>query len=438
MSGATGNEGGAAARGLRALGEDPRLRELGTYVPPLSLVRAFGVERNEVAHSRVLARLLDPGRHRQAGAALRSLLRATAEGADLDEETADVLRAVAEAPWTRVAVHRERMHIDVIVEISSARGTVVLGIENKIDAGERPEQLARYQAALARAYPGWTAVLAFLTPTGRDPTTALEGTAVPVVALDYGAFLSAAGEARRRAASGSRDERALLEFEDHLREAILREPGEDDARALARGLWREHGRALRFVAENRPRLSDIRDEYVSLLVSRYPDARFDYYPGRGANVREIKMNLRSWDERGFPFTFMLETNGEDGKPRVRALIWRESYQERSDALAAWAFRTNDMEGLAIEGSFPASAAGAGTRSSRKTTTRRTRCWSRTPSTGRPLGRPSTPWWSSSNSCDRTSRELERIVYGVRARQAPDRTSQPERFDPSVRLHTRTS
>lgn len=221
-----GDGGAATDRELRALAEDPRLAELGRYVPPLSLVCAFGVARNEVAHSRVLARLLDPGRHRQAGAALGSLLRATAESPGLDEETADVLREVARASWTRVAVHRERMHIDVVVEISSVPETVVLGIENKIDAPERPDQLARYQAALARAYPGATAVLAFLTPTGRRPTTALEGAAVPVVALDYGAILSAVGEARGQAPSGGRDERALLEFEDHVREGILGEPRE--------------------------------------------------------------------------------------------------------------------------------------------------------------------------------------------------------------------
>lgn len=340
------------ARALRDLAEDPRLRELGDYVPPLSLLGAFGVERNEVAHSRALARLLDPGRHRQAGAALGSLLREVAGRPGLDGGTADALRHIAGAPWTRVTVHTERMRIDVVVEVSSARGTAVLGIENKIDAPEGSEQLARYQDALARAYPGGTSVLAFLTPTGRGHSTALEGTTVPVVTLGYDAVLRAAGEARSRAPSGGRDGRVLMEFCDHVREDILGEPGEDDARALARGLWRAHGRALRFVGENRPRLADIRDEYVGLVAARYPDARFDYYPGRGRNIREIKTNLSSFDERGFPFTFMLGTNAEDGRPRVRALIWRESYQERADALAEWAVRTAHMEGPAIDGNFP--------------------------------------------------------------------------------------
>ena len=104
---------------------------------------------------------------------------------------------------------------------------------------------------------------------------------------------------------------------------------------------------MRFAVEHRPRLSDVREEYVRLLSVRYPDTYFEYYPGGRANLREIKMNLRSWDERGFPFTFMLETNGRDGEPRVRTLIWRESYEEHADSLAAWARRANAALGEPI-------------------------------------------------------------------------------------------
>ena len=337
---------------IEALRDDPRLAKLGRYVSPLSLLSAFGIERNEVAHSRALARLLDPGRHRQAGAALGLLLREVAGRPGLGGRTVGALRAAADGPRTRVAVHTERMLIDVVVEISFASQTVVLGVENKIDAGEGTEQLARYQDALARAYPGWTAVLAFLTPTGREPTTADPCAPVPVVALGWDAVLRAAGEARELAPPGSRDGRALSEFEDHVREDILGEGGDGDAKALARGLWREHGRALRFALENRPRLADIREEYVGLLSSRYPDAGFQYYPGGRTNLREIKMTLGAFEERGFPFTFMLETNGQDGRPRVRALMWKESYRRHEDSLAAWGVRTARMEGRAIDGNFP--------------------------------------------------------------------------------------
>jgi PD-(D/E)XK nuclease superfamily len=43
-----------------------------------------------------------------------------------------------------VTVHREFFFIGV-VEITTAQDAAVIGIENKIDAGEQPQQIARYQ-----------------------------------------------------------------------------------------------------------------------------------------------------------------------------------------------------------------------------------------------------------------------------------------------------
>ena len=148
---------GSDVEALRALEADPRFGELNDYVPPLSLVRAFGVARDEVAHSRVLARLLDPRRHRGAVVVLGALLRELADRPSVDEHFADMLRTAAAAGlFERVAVHRERLLIDVVVEVVSPVVDLVVGIENKTDAGEQTEQIARYQAALARAYPGRT------------------------------------------------------------------------------------------------------------------------------------------------------------------------------------------------------------------------------------------------------------------------------------------
>lgn len=322
---------------LRALEADPRFRELDDYVSPLSLARAFGVARDEVAHSRVLARLLDPRRNRGAGFVLAALLREMAARPGVDEPLAGRLREAAEGPLEGVAVHRERLLIDVVVEATSPRGDLVVGIENKIDAGEQHRQIARHQASLSRAYPGRTAVVAFLTPTGRGPATARADGPVPCVTLGYDAVLRAVGEARGRAEPGSRDERVLTELEEHIGEDILGEAGE--AEALARGLWRTHGRALRLALEHRPRLGDIREEYVALLGERFEDAHFVFFPEKRGDLSEIKMNLGSWEERGFPFTFMLHTrNGR--RPHARVLIWRQRYEKRAGSLASWARRVN--------------------------------------------------------------------------------------------------
>ncbi len=185
-------EGRAA---LEALAADPRLGALGRHVPPLSLPRAFGVERDEVRHSRVLAELLDPGRHSGAGGLLRFLLREVSvrlgDGPCEDDRGGSggipaALGRIAGAPFGRISVRRESMFIDVVLEVSGPGGGVVIGIENKVDAGEQPEQIARYQATLARAYPGRAAAVVFLTPTGRAPATAVADSPVPAVALGYG------------------------------------------------------------------------------------------------------------------------------------------------------------------------------------------------------------------------------------------------------------
>lgn len=46
---------GADHEALQDLEADPRFGELNDYVPPLALVRAFGVSRDEVAHSGMLS-----------------------------------------------------------------------------------------------------------------------------------------------------------------------------------------------------------------------------------------------------------------------------------------------------------------------------------------------------------------------------------------------
>ena len=144
---------------VRALSADERLTKLERYVPPLSVARAFGVGRDEVAHSRVLAELLDPTRHAGALEMVRSLLREIAsrigQGAAIGgfRDTADELGRIADGPLERVAVRRESMLIDVVVEVSGPAGVAVIGLENKVDAGEQLDQIARYQTTLERAYP---------------------------------------------------------------------------------------------------------------------------------------------------------------------------------------------------------------------------------------------------------------------------------------------
>lgn len=333
---------------LRVLLDDQKLEDLNGHVSSLALIRVLGVARDEVVHSRLLAALLDPRRNRSATIMLRALLRGIVSYPRLERGVAERLRVISEAPWERVAVRRELFFIDVVVEITSAEGSAVIGIENKIDAGEQPQQISRYQKDLRRAYPDRTAVMIFLTPTGREPTTHHLDSEVPVVAVSYALILAVVKKALQRAPIGSRDEHALAEVAAHLEEDIL---GNPEVRKLVRELWRTHGRALQLALEHRPRLNDIRETYIHLMEKRYgEDAYFYYYPEKRGDLREIKMGLSSFDDNGLPFTFMLRVDDE-GRPNVRVLIWRDSYRSHARSLAAWAQRVNISAGTMIDEGF---------------------------------------------------------------------------------------
>ena len=177
---------------LRRLRFDPRLANLGSYVPSLSLFRLFGMVRDEVAHSRMLASLLDSRRHRNHELILRPFLHEIGLALDkANSPDAASVHRVSEAPMSRVAVRRELFRIDIVVEIDSPDGDMVLGIENKIDADEQPRHIARYQRALSRGYPNRTAVMVFLCPDARAPITASPSSKVPVAEIGYRSVVSA-------------------------------------------------------------------------------------------------------------------------------------------------------------------------------------------------------------------------------------------------------
>jgi hypothetical protein len=331
---------------LDHLALDPLLAVLDTYTPRLVLPRALGVEHREVAHSRLLATLVDPRQHRQASKVLTSILEHVI--GSLQEsysKLAGEIREIGQSAWNRVEVHRELFRVDLVVVINASPGQIVLGIENKIKATERPRQLADYQKALLRAFPDARRVLLLLTPTGRRPSTADPTSPVPCVAMGYDVVKAALKEASWEA--DDVDAAALLHLCVHIQEDIMAEP---EIREIVRKLWRAHPRAMQLAILHRPNIADIRDRYRALLSERLPDAvQFTEYPGRG-NLREIKMMFANWANIGFPFTFMFHTD-EAGMAYVRTLIHEHAFAQHRDALTAWARRVNATEGHLLDEQF---------------------------------------------------------------------------------------
>ncbi len=334
-------------RALSELREDTLFQEIDRFVPALQIVRALGVERNEVVHSRLIANLLDPDQHQGAEIMLRSLLRSLLDRGYLTDKPAKLMEEVVGEPWTSVSVETEFQFIDVVVRITTLRRRMAVGIENKIEAGEGYEQLGRYQAVLEDAFPLQMPVLLFLTPTGREPTTALSGSSVPAISVGYDLILEAVEEVLRSAGLRSSDRQALEMIAEHIREDIL--GAETEVVALVRELWRNHGKALRLAMEHRPRLEDVQDRYQALVRERFgDDARYDYWRVKG-ELREIKMYLSSWWEARYPFEFMLYTT--DGLPAVRLLVKQNEYGSRAESLRRWARGVNANDPALIDEEF---------------------------------------------------------------------------------------
>ena len=135
--------------------------------PDHNLIRLLGLERSEVGlHSCYLADLLNPfGSHGQGGLFLQRFLDILAEHVP---ELSLLVNGAAEntSPWDWI-VNRERERIDIAVR--NRRLGLLIFIENKFDAGEQDQQLARYRARLDRQSDYQYRLLLYLSPQAHGP-----------------------------------------------------------------------------------------------------------------------------------------------------------------------------------------------------------------------------------------------------------------------------
>jgi hypothetical protein len=169
-----------------------------------------GLRRDELRNSAVLAWFLDPsGGHGLGDSALRAVLQKVAQCVPLMPNSASqaCLVTVEDSPDGLRA-----SRVDVAIDDP---GRFFLGIEVKIDAPEQPGQVERYcSVAEARACDGRPWAVAFLTPTGRMPTTA--GRARNVITISWAEIAAAL---RTAAAGKSRNGRSGVAY--HLAKSFV-------------------------------------------------------------------------------------------------------------------------------------------------------------------------------------------------------------------------
>jgi hypothetical protein len=153
------------------LAEEEGLRRAGRWTRgPEDLLSLIGEARRELAHSALLAWLLDPeGRHQVGTRLLERLLRGTWPDGNFED-----LHRV----WVEREVTQGDARADIVI---FGRGFTIV-IENKVNAPEGPMQCERLYQGFARD----TGVLfAFLTPDGRAPRSAGAEAQVAFKAISY-------------------------------------------------------------------------------------------------------------------------------------------------------------------------------------------------------------------------------------------------------------
>ncbi|MCA9995627.1 MAG: PD-(D/E)XK nuclease family protein [Anaerolineales bacterium] len=143
--------------------------------PSFNIFNILGVARREVGtHSRFLATLFDPkGVHGQQTLFLKAFLEYCQK--HLSEFPWETTNSLESSDWNIQTERRISQYgnLDIVIECPSLGFICV--IENKVDAGEQPQQVARYRQWLdkqEKEYP--FSALLYLTPTGSQSHTSGE------------------------------------------------------------------------------------------------------------------------------------------------------------------------------------------------------------------------------------------------------------------------
>lgn len=145
---------------------------------PFNPFEVMDVSKNEILHSKVLEWLLNDYEFSKRLLAWIASKLGKPEWKNINFSEPEVCREYADP---------EAGRIDVLAHFQSQSINLVVGIEVKINAGERPKQISDYQDLLLKDYADTQEkVIVFLTPEGRPPETADEEHVVRVLEMSWG------------------------------------------------------------------------------------------------------------------------------------------------------------------------------------------------------------------------------------------------------------
>jgi hypothetical protein len=220
--------------------ENDDLTELEALIGRFNIFDALKIARAEIRHSNFLGWLLDPNEsHGQGSLFLKALLMDLLKDAPADLRPLSPVELDGEE-LRGVEIRREWQNIDLLIICEQPR--FLVAIENKIDTGEHDNQLQRYKATLAQAFPSTKSLFVFLTEDGSEPS---DDDWVPYTYADLYRVLDRCRRLNAGAIGGD-----ILVFLDHyLRLIGSRFMNDEKIDALCQRIYRNHRQALTLIFE---------------------------------------------------------------------------------------------------------------------------------------------------------------------------------------------
>jgi len=315
--------------------ETPELQRLAATPDTSSVLDLLQDLIDERAFTRIIAYFLESNEsHGLGDYFLKSILRVV--GTTL--KPYERLHSTAISEWKTF----DNNFLDTLVVVhESALGQpgdikFVVGLENKIFASEREEQLSDYQKALTRSYPQAKRLLLFLTPDGRAGATADSGSrrSCPVRQLSYHNLVQIAESAVARAATP--DIKLLLRsIPRFVKKYIISEyKVEGSMQELLKKINRspKKKKALAVIAKNifLPNIRNLIYEYIiRMLQEKHPGAYVEWhYPRRTPSPNEFNIAFADLYRAGLGVYYQLWRRDSSSPFGIRIMAWCEKPRHR--------------------------------------------------------------------------------------------------------------
>ena len=278
------------------------LEKLNIKPRKINILNSIGLERDEITYSDLLSKILkmDVGKD-----LILKLLndKKISPSNDLFNE--------------KYEVFREYHNMDITILFNKKK--YVIGIENKIDAGEGEDQLTRYQDILESYYKNYDGVFIYLTPNGTPPLTANPLSKFVCYPLSYGDLLE-------YFKTISEKDSFIMHFLDCIKENITMD--RNDITTIKK-IWgnADNRSKLKLLLENRPTIvslqKELYDKIQAFLKENGDEIDYRRKPYTGP---ELQLTVKSLNKSNIPITFLFyDIDRKENTPCLRIVIAHEEY-----------------------------------------------------------------------------------------------------------------